>query len=70
MLILGPLEQNTHAWQPPAHHGTTREEGEQENEKGQQQIQMKDEIRRSNCDKGVEAQNYRVKESRKMEKKT
>lgn len=29
---------------------------------------MKEEIRRSNCDKGVEKWNYRVKESRKREK--
>lgn len=68
-----PLEDNTYAWQSPAHHSTQHpgQQGRNENKKmkeGRQKIQMKEEIRRSNCDKGVEKRNYRVKESRKREK--
>lgn len=63
-----PPEENAHTPESCSSQRTNTRDmkggGSQENESGRQ-IQMKEEMRRSNCDKGTERQNYRVKESGK-----
>lgn len=67
-----PLEDNTHAWQTASGSSQhTGQQGRNENKKmkvGRRfKIQMKEEVRRSNCDKGLEKWNCRVKEGKKRE---